>query len=253
MTVHFGYPLAIALAISTLVSGAITGTSVLDGAKLDEAVTQGGRWFLILLASLGSLLLLALFVWFVVLPLMLAKIQNPRAQPRQRKQRTRVVAINSKGSRPHDTIGDKMARAFERIGQGANSLGHQLERIPPPRRRNQGSFAQTTRPLTAKVEHIESETSLLEEVYRVTHYMYHRGLTRPDFELAFPGENGQAIYAKYKDIWDRLGWIELDGKKAIKQWLYEEHQLYASDRKLRQIATELGFQWPTVTENGEAS
>lgn len=255
MTVHFRYPLSVALAIAGLISSAVVGTAILSGERIGAAMERGGKLFLILMAVLGSLFLVALGVaWW----LLQERTTRPQASPasRQRKPKDRMAAVNRYGHSPPKSFREKLEDAFERAEERKRKSAEEAERkrraAPPsrPRARREPAFAQQVDRAVVKVESrgraltVRTEDSLQGEIYRVTHYMYNRDVTRAGFELAFPGENGQALYVKYKDIWTRLGWVELDGRGTIRGWVAPEHKLYESDPMLRRIATALGYKWP---------
>lgn len=243
MTTYVMWPIVVAFLISCALGGARFGWLALDGEDLDVAATKGARWFLITFPPQVLIYLLLLMrAWGG--PVRLAEIQNPRPRPKMSRPRSYPIPMNSKGSRLQDTNADKWARAWARVGErarkGLRKAGERMEQ-PPRRRRRKAAFTQETRTVEAKVK--TPETWLMETLYRDTNKMYHRCLTRRSFEIAYPEENGQALYAQYKDWWTRLGWVNVDGRGTM-TWRFEEHELYESDRKLKEIAADLGFKFP---------
>jgi hypothetical protein len=249
MTTYVMWPMVIAFLISCSLGGSRFGWLALDGEKLDISATKGARWFLITFPP-QVIFYSLLLGWGWGGPVRLAKIQNPRPQSRQFKREPYPVPVNSKGSRSQDTNAEKWARAWARVGErarkGLRQAGERLEQPPRRKRQRKAAFTQDTQTVVAKVE--TPETWLMEELYRVTHYMYSKALTRKSFEREFQGENGQRLYAKYKKWWGPckeggLGWVWVDGRGTM-TWRFEEHELYESDRKLREIAVDLGFKFP---------
>lgn len=239
---EFRWPVGLALTVSIGLSAGWLVLGLLAGKSFDVAFTQSGYVFSV--AFMVLIVALPLGSWGIhcYQEIRSARPERPVPRPRQ-SMGPPPPRVNKRGGKPRETMQEKLERAFAKAGEQMRKTGEHLMSAPPTRpRTTHGRYAQDVEPIEVEVEPTP-EASLMEMLYERTHRMYHRCLTRASFETAYPGLNGQAIYAECKNWWTALGWVDEDGRGTM-TWRYPEHELYQGDRGLARTAERNGFVFP---------
>lgn len=242
MDLNYRWQVLLALTVPPGLSASWFGIMLLSEKPFLAAAKQAGY---VLAVSFGILIfvlpLAALVIHYI---LQFLTVRPLPARPRSRKEKRRPVPFRAPGT-PPKTRQEKMQEAFERIGHGA---GRALRRAgetlaKAPRKRRGRVFAKDAQVVEAR--EVSPAEQMREELFIVTHHMYHKKLTRPSFKMEYEGivPNWQDLYNQMRDWWARLGWVSEDGRGEMR-FLFDEAELYWTDRGMRKTAQRMGFKFP---------